>query len=245
MKAFLIISALLFAPFSWATSQYYNDIPDFTQSDVVGTAVGNGQQYCAPVAASNSIIWLNGKQGDQLQLIHRLASKPFMNTSLKNGTGVTGMTRGIAKISNELFSGYQRLEYEGWRKHPKQYSAGKKLPSISRLKSAVTGNSAAWLNVGWYKRNKSRDEYRRVGGHWVTLAGMKNGQLVIHDPAPRAGKSFANEFVSYTSLRSGTLVGEKSGLPFPAKGLIRLGRGMHKKKGADVAIVDGVVYLEL
>ena len=79
----------------------------------------------------------------------------------------------------------------------------------------------------------------------MTLTGSNNGQLVLHDPAPRAGKSFANEFVSFSILKNGTLVGKKSGLPFPAKGLISLDRGMHKKKGADFAIIDGVVYLEL
>jgi hypothetical protein len=244
MRLVFTLLAFSFSSLGWS-ADHYNDIPDFTQSDVKGSAAGNGQQYCAPVAVSNSLVWLNSNKGDQLQLIHQLASGPYMNTSLKNGTGVSGVTRGVARISQELFGGYRFLEYEGWRKHPGQYSTGKKRPSKERLLSAISPKSAAWLNIGWYKRNKANNEYRRIGGHWITLVGVKNGKLVLHDPAPRAGKSFANEFVSYSVLKRGTLVGKKSGLPFPAKGLISLGHGMHKKKGADLAIIDGVVYLGL
>ncbi|MET0069191.1 MAG: hypothetical protein ABW096_04075 [Candidatus Thiodiazotropha sp.] len=206
---------------------------------------GDGQQYCGPVAISNSIFWLNKKRGNQEHLIRILASRPYMNTSLENGTGVTGITHGIAKISKELFGGYKLLEYEGWRKHPKRYSIGVKVPSVARLYSAVTQNSAAWLNIGWYRYNKTRNEYLRIGGHWVTLAGSKNGQIIIHDPAPRAGHRFSNEYINISIIRNGTLVGDKWGMPFPAKGLISLEDGMHKKKGADFAIVDGVVYLEI
>ena len=128
MKHLFILFILFFSTFNSASARYYKDIPDFTQTNVTGAASGNGQQYCAPVAVSNSLIWLNGNHGDQLQLVHRLASKPFMNTSLKNGTGVSGVTRGVAKISKELFRGYKRLEYEGWKKHPKQYSTGARYP---------------------------------------------------------------------------------------------------------------------
>ncbi|MEW8585873.1 MAG: hypothetical protein AB2531_08910, partial [Candidatus Thiodiazotropha sp.] len=228
-----------------ASDMFINEIPDYTQSNIIGKGTGDGQQYCGPVAISNTIIWLNKNRGNQEQLILKLASKPFMNTSLKNGTGVTGITRGIAKISNELFGGYKVLEYEGWRKHPKQYSTDVKLPSENRLTSAINQNSAAWLNIGWYRYNEANNEFIRIGGHWVTLVGSKYGQFIIHDPAPRAGKHFSNEFVDYSILRDGTLVGKKWGMPFPAKGLISLESGMHKKKGADFAIVDGVVYLEI
>jgi hypothetical protein len=40
-------------------------------------------------------------------------------------------------------------------------------------------------------------------------------------------------------------VGDKSGLPTPAKGYFSLGRGMHKKSNADFAIVDGAVVFEI
>ncbi len=240
-----LIIVLALSPLCFAGTSYINEIPDFTQTDIRGNKSGNGQQYCGPVAVSNSIIWLNKNKGDQIQLIHKLASKDYMNTSLKNGTGTSGIIRGVEKITGELFDGYKILEYEGWRKHPEKNSSGVKIPSINRIKSAVTRNSTAWINVGWYLYNKKNNEYNRIGGHWVTLVGSKYKQLILHDPAPRAGKTFSNEYVEYSILKSGTLVGKKWGLPFSAQGFVSLGKGMHKKKGADFAIVDGVVYLEI
>lgn len=243
MKVLSFIFILIWTISCHADTPYINEIPDFTQTDIKGEGAGNGQQYCGPVSVSNSIIWLNDNSGNQSKLIHTLASGPYMNTSLKDGTGTSGLLRGVDKIAIELFGGYQTLEYEGWRKHPKRYSAGVKVPCDERIKSAITKKSAAWINIGWYTYNQSLDEYRRIGGHWVTLAGYKNGQLIIHDPAPRAGQSFSNEFVEYSLLTSGTLVGKKWGLPCSARGFISLNKGMHKKEGADVAIIDGVVYI--
>ena len=226
-------------------SLYKNDIPDFTQTNIVGKNSGNGQQYCAPVAVSNSIAWLSNKKTQQVKLINKLASKQYMNTSLNNGTGTAGVLRGVDKIANELFKNYSYLKYEGWRVHPKKYSTGVKIPNIIKMKNFPTKKSAAWINVGWYKYNQSKNEYRRIGGHWVTLVGSNSNQLVIHDPSPRAGKAFANEYISYSKLTSGNLVGKKQGLPVSAYGYVSLGRGMHIKSKADFAIIDGVVYFKL
>ncbi len=76
----------------------------------------------------------------------------------------------------------------------------------------------------------------------MTLVGSNGKQLIFHDPAPRAGGGFSNEFVNYSIINSGMLVGRKSGLPTEAKGYISLGKGMHLKSSADFAIIDGVVY---
>ncbi|MES9851035.1 MAG: hypothetical protein ABW170_04300 [Candidatus Thiodiazotropha sp. L084R] len=176
---------VLFLPVvCFGENRFINEIPDFTQTDVKEINSGNGQQYCAPVAVSNSIAWMSGTENKQLRLITRLASTNYMNTSLRNGTGTSGVLRGVDKISRELFGGFKTLIYQGWRKHPKSYSSGKIVPDISKLKSAVTRKSAAWLNIGWYKYNKQSNEYRRYGGHWVTLVGDLDDQLILHDPAP-------------------------------------------------------------
>jgi hypothetical protein len=137
------------------------------------------------------------------------------------------------------------LEYEGWRKHPRSYSKGVLVPSMKRIQSSVSGRSATWINIGWYKYNRKKNEYRRIGGHWVTLVGSKENQLIFHDPATRAGRTFSNEVVEYTEINSGMLVGNKIGLPTSAKGYLLLNEGMHIKSSADVAIIDGVVYFEL
>lgn len=245
MKRGVVWLVVLFSQASLGSISHINDIPDFTQTDIRGSDSGNGQQYCAPVAVSNSLVWLSRSASRQIAIVKKLASKPYMNTSLENGTGTTGVLRGVDKMAKELFGGYEKLVYEGWRKHPALYSQGVKVPTVGRLKSAISSQSAAWINVGWYTYEQEKDEYKRVGGHWVTLVGSTDNQLVVHDPAPRAGQRFANEFVDYRILKSGMLVGKKSGLPTPASGRIRLVEGMHVKSKADVGIIDGVVYLEL
>lgn len=246
MKIYMRIMFLLLYPVTaLADLVYINQIADFTQTDVTFAGSGNGQQFCAPVAVSNSLVWLSGNELEQVELISTLATRDYMNTSLNNGTGTTGVLRGVDKISKELFGGYAVLEYQGWRKHPSQYSTGIKRPDVTRLKSTVSNRSAAWLNVGWYRYDKKRNEYRRLGGHWVTLVGSDTDHLVLHDPAPRAGKSFSNEFVEFRIIEDGRLVGNKVGLPVQAKGFLILEKGFHIKKGADYAILDGVVFLEL
>jgi hypothetical protein len=230
---------------SRATIAYINDIPDYSQTNIRGNNSENGQYYCGPVAVSNSIVWLNNYKTEQVQLIHKLASKDYMNTDIKRGTRVSRLLRGIARITRELFGGYKTLEYEGWRLHPRRFSSGNRVPDIKRIKSAISRKSAAWINVGWYQYDKDSNEYKRTGGHWVTLVGYAYGRLILHDSAPRAGEKFANEFVEFSIIKNGTLVGGNAGLPFPARGLISLNKGMHKNKDADFAIVDGVVYLEI
>ena len=75
----------------------------------------------------------------------------------------------------------------------------------------------------------------------MTLAGYDSSVLIIHDPAPRAGQSFANEYVHTSMIGSGALAGTIPGLPVPARGFLLLGEGMHVKQIADVGIIDGAV----
>lgn len=86
-----------------------------------------------------------------------------------------------------------------------------------------------------------------VGGHWVTLVGydLASNELIVHDPAPRAGRAKSSERVTFRSLTAGRLAGNKSGLPTDARGYLQLVSGMHLSARADTAIIDGVVLLEL
>ncbi|MCG8668107.1 MAG: C39 family peptidase [Pseudomonadales bacterium] len=242
----IVLWICVFTPFANANTRYINKIPDFTQTEIKGASFGNGQQFCGPTAVSNSIIWLSKSKDSQADLIKKLASKPYMNTSLKNGTGTKGMLKGIHKISRELFGNYRTLTYKGWRIHQKKYSSGEKAPDINWLKEGISAKSAVWLNIGWYKRAANHIDFVRTGGHWVTLVGHQGkNTLIIHDPAPRAGKHFANEYVRAEKLRSGKLTGKKKGLPISAKGFLALKEGMHIKKKADYAIIDGAIILRL
>ncbi|HAV14577.1 MAG TPA: hypothetical protein DCX06_13965 [Opitutae bacterium] len=216
---------------------YIDEIPDYTQKN---------SQYCAPVAASNGLIWLSKQKGSkQERLIKKLASRRYMDTSDKDGTGTTGVLNGLGKVAKELFGTYSELEYQGWRLHPPQYSKGISKPDINWIKDGVSQSSMVLLNVGWYTHDAKKDVYERVGGHWVTLVGFEGEMLVIHDPAPRAGKSFQNEEVQIKLIQEGNLEGKKSGLPTTANGRYILGAGMHLNSRADVAIIDGAVRLKL
>ena len=239
-----ILACLAFSHICLSDDFYINDIPDFTQTDIRGKNTGNGKQFCAPVAVSNSLVWLSKSKNKQLEIIHKLASKQYMNTSVINGTGTTGVLRGVEKISKELFGGFKELKYEGWRNHPKEFSNGVKVPDVEKIKKYLSGSSAVWINVGWYKYDKKKKEFNRIGGHWLTLVGSTKNQLIFHDPAFRTGQKFSNEYVSYEIIKNGKLTGTKSGLPTEARGHIKLGKGMHIKTSADTSIIDGVVYFK-
>ena len=224
---------------------FINRIPDLTQTDVRGDLYGNGQQFCAPVAVSNSIFWLAKMKQGQVELAEKLASSSYMNTSLKNGTGTTGVLNGVDRIARELFGSYERLEYQGWRKHPAHFSTNIKVPQLKWIQSGVSDRSSVWINVGWYRYDRASQEYERIGGHWVTVVGSDSDTLIIHDPSPRAGQDPAREYVRVNKMSSGTLTGNKAGLPIAAKEFYSLSGGMHLKSNAEYAIIDGAVILEL
>lgn len=224
-------------------------IPDLTQTiDGAGFA-GGGSQFCAPVAVSNSLVWLEGRQREQryqIELVKELASKEFMNTSTVDGTGTSELIRGVLKYAQQKWPNFNRLEYSGWRYCPEERRVAKK-PTIDWMIDGLHEKSAVWINVGWYVTKQQGDEieFQRVGGHWVTFVGHSNGKLILHDPAPRAGKKPSKEMVRFEILRQGLQTGKKKGLPISAEGSIALTNGMPTSKRADVAIVDGVVIFEI
>ncbi|MHC4736342.1 MAG: hypothetical protein ACYTDW_18080, partial [Planctomycetota bacterium] len=263
------INTLIFIKTAYAQPVYYTEkiysIPDLMQTDKRANFPGSGRQYCSLVAISNSLMWFdsNGFPNlvrnsgdlftDQVKLAKLLASESYMNTSLEYGTGTTKLIRGVRKYIKERGYEISRLEYQGWRKHPKEIPWGSSIPKLDWIKQGITGNGTVWMNVGWYKYKAGEDEYTRIAGHWVTLVGYgKDGKgqlnpniLIIHDPSPRTGKEFSNEFILVSRIRSGRLTGEWVGLPRRATGYYKFTGGMHIKRGADFAILDGAVVLKL
>ena len=224
-----------------SNTTFINEIPDFTQSRITGWQYGHGSELCAPVVVSNSLLWLANIRGGQAELAQLLASSRYMNTDVWRGTRTTDILTGVDAIAMDLFGGYTGLEYQGWKKHPVQYSTGVEVPDIHWITAGVEKDSAVWLNVGWYRYDRRKNSYNRVGGHWVTLAGYDANILIIHDPAPRAGHGFANEYVHTSRIEDGTMSDRATGLYRPARGYLLLGEGMHIKSIADVAIVDGAI----
>ena len=230
-----------------SSTDFHTEIPDLLQTKESAGFPGGGKQFCGPVAVSNSLAWLSGNvsEADQIALVHKLGSQNYMNTNTKDGTGTTGLIRGIVRYVEEEFGGYRTIQYSGWRKVPKKYRLNTGAPTLAFIKSGLNRHGSVWLNVGWYDYSEPMNEYTRVGGHWVTLVGYRDGKLLIHDPASRAGRSSSTEYVGFTPLTSGKLVGKKSGLPRNSYGFLNLDKGMHKPSKATNAIIDGAVVLQL
>lgn len=233
-------------------------LPDLVQTDPRGGFARGGKSYCAPVAVSNSLMGLfgsrlqaNGKS--QFDLVNQLASEDYMATDPVDGTGPSGVLRGVQRFLRDLGEKARgpRLVYQGWRPHPAEFSSGKRVPEPAAIAAALASGGAAWVNLGWYRKLPQPGSYERTGGHWVTVvdagrdaAGKPDTErIAIHDPAPRAGTKPWLQSIVMTPLAAGTLTGKSANLPQPAAGYRVMGGDMRLRKGADLAIIDGVVTL--
>lgn len=237
-----------------------DQIPDLVQTDPAGNFARGGRSFCGPVSVSNSLVWLQaGSTGPftnrktQYDMVNLLASPDYMNADPVEGVGPVKVIRGVKRfVETDLGDSSFKLSYQGWRSTPKNHFSGVREPELEWIRSFVGRGKSAWINLGWYRHDKQTNEYERVGGHWVTVvgygaeeSGKPNDQiLVIHDPSPRTGKD-PNDYVLFTKLKSGTMAGSSSRKPRPAKGFYLMEGGMHIKSTADVAIMDGVVGLDL
>lgn len=222
---------------------FYNEIPDLLQTLNTADFAGDGQQFCAPVSVSNSLVWLEGNKDQQYQidLVHKLSSPAYMNTNTTNGTSVMEVTKGVHKYANERWGRYKNLEYSGWSKVQPEFRSLLKKPTIDWMTQPLHRKGAAWINLGWYKQKGGN--YIRTGGHWVTLVGYERGKLVIHDPASRSGKEFSNQFVSVRMLQEGQLI--SGSRKTSATNHFAITDGMKISSKANIAIIDGVVKFEL
>lgn len=112
MRQFVFF-ATLFLPLASVAeapgSRLYRDIPDFTQTAVRGAEFGNGQQFCAPAAVSNSLIWHGAPTENQHSLVTLLASAGYMNTDLKIGTGTSELLRALTDMRQKPSEGPAHL----------------------------------------------------------------------------------------------------------------------------------------
>lgn len=273
--AFLIFSFGTLTVLAKAPSEYLtkiSDTPDLMQTLKQAKFLGGGKKFCAPVAASNALVWL-GNHGypnllpnsltdptaAQVKMVHLLASEKMMNTGERGGTGPRRLIRGINHYVESCGYRCSKIVYQGWRTVPKEYRHKQQVPDLEWMKNECANNRSAVLwNIGWYKAGGNGGEFERLGGHWLTLVGYERvgyesdkknsptGELfVLHDPATRAGKSISHEKVFLNKIKTGVFVGTRAGLPLNAKGYYSLGGNFHLKNIADYAILDGVVVLEL
>jgi hypothetical protein len=233
--------------------------PDLTQSDPELDLPGGGAAYCAPVSVSNSLMWLAARGYDrlapegatiksrQVALVQALVTTKYMGTSPANGTGPAGVLRGLSQWVRHAGYRIARLQYQGWRGHPRRFDTGVTHPNLAWLAEALEARGAAWLHVGWYHRDRYQPGLRRRGGHWLTLVGVQQSDgeptIAARDPAPYAGDTPTVEHVTLRKLEQGTLVDGLAALP--AKGYYALTSGIQLKRPDDVPVIDGAVILVL
>jgi len=234
--------------------QFISQIPDLLQTHPLGDFLKGGRNYCAPVAVANSLSWLAGKKSvdNQIHLAGRLANARYMN-SAENGTTPAALLNGVDTFFKDNRQPIKKLGFQGWRSVPAKYrGVSSNKVDLNWLADGISDSSTVWLNVGWYRKTGKAGEYQRVGGHWVTLVGYElnnprgaKNRLIVHDPAPRSGHEFANEFISVERQHSGHLVDKQGNKRQALAGLYRMSNGMHISERADFALLDGAVRLDI
>jgi hypothetical protein len=260
MRIFLFTVSLFLAFGSWSAQPAVHrakarSIPDFLQTDPEAGFAKSGSQFCAPTAVSNALMWLaeNGYEDlrpegsakkAQIAMIKALSGSGYMKTSPSIGTDVSQVLTGVEAYVTEAGYSTSELSYAGWRPAPMDYVSGES-PDLEAIKVAVADDqSAVWLNVGWYTYDEESGEYERYGGHWVTVVGYDQDDLLIHDPSPSAGSGFRTQTISLEELTEGRLTGNQLGLPRSAEGFYEVGGEMAVPNGK-TCILDGAVVLTL
>ena len=234
--------------------QFISQIPDLLQTHPLADFLKGGQNYCAPVAVANSLSWLAGKKSvdNQIHLAGRLANSRYMNSAEK-GTTPAALLNGVDTYFKDHGQRPKKLAFQGWRSVPAKYrrAAGSQI-DLNWLADGISESSTVWLNVGWYKKTDKSGNFKRVGGHWVTLVGYElnnaygpENRLIVHDPAPRSGAQFANEYVNLERQHGGFLVDKDHQRKQRLAGLYRMSGGMHVSERADFALLDGAVRLDM
>jgi hypothetical protein len=230
--------------------------PRFLQTDRDAGFENAGDQYCAPTAVSNSLMWLanhgyrklkpaaGSEKAAQILMIKQLADSDLMNTNPEKATDVSEVIAGVQGYVENAGYEIDTLQYSGWRPAPDDAASGE-YPDLDSVKEAIADpHGAAWLNVGWYRYNESSGNYARSGGHWVTVVGYDGDDLLIHDPSPRAGSGFSTQRITLEAIEEGQLTGRQTNLPRSAEGYFIVGGEMKVSKNV-TCILDGAVVMKL
>jgi hypothetical protein len=237
-------------------------MPDFCQLDQrYGRLPGGGVQYCAPVAVSNILIWLDqngfpnivpGRDGSsrvQYRLIKTLGSDVYMRTDRNTGTSPLDTMMGLERYA--LDRGYTiHIEWKGWRDGGK-FVHSDPTPSLAWLAEGAKGLSNMIISVGWYTYDPRKKVYERLGGHYVTVVGIdtaaKDGPLLyIHNPSFGRGpaKDAKPEVCRLTAIEEGTFGPWCEYSKHPARGYYRI-EGIRMRSDAEFAILDGAIRFTL
>lgn len=252
-----------------ASTDKINATPDFSQTDPDGEFEGDGSNYCAPVAISNSLMYLArhgfpnlaatdmSVKAAQIDLVQSLATTDYVDTNAKIGTTPAKILIGLTAYLADCGYESATLEYQGWREVPDRFDQGETHPDLDWIRHGIDQpGGGVWLNVGWYKYDSDSDEYLRCGGHWVTLVGYgvdadgdeDNGAFVIHNPLAKNSGSTSHDIIYLKAIESGTLTATGQyrikGLPQPANGYYEITGALGTPSGY-TAILDDAITLDM
>ena len=191
-------------PGNW-TDYALSGMPDFDQRQDNWTNPQGNWTYCGPVAVANSLWWFDSREepspvppptiNDNYGLVTNFSNPwddhdaqnviPLVNTlawymdtdgqrtnTSRNGTNVYDMQWGIDKyLIDTGFYGYY-------------YEKTMPMPDFHWIESEIERCEDVVLLLGFWQENPVMGEWYRVGGHYVTCAGVNSNQmqLGISDP---------------------------------------------------------------
>jgi len=140
-------------------------MPDFDQYQDEWIA------YCGPVAVANCLWWYNAvpKGWSPPQLIDTLAR--YLHTNPDWGTYVDTMQMGLTQYFIDYgFDLYEHTYYQ---------------PDFYEMEDSLKECQDIILLLGFYQWDPQYQVYDRIGGHFVTMAGVSSGSLkvALSDPA--------------------------------------------------------------
>lgn len=208
--------------------------PGFYQRDPRAAFPNDGSEYCCPVSVATSFIGLarlslpkltnpRADLAGQIALINSLASVEYLGTDPAEGTGPAALLRGVRQFVEDQGYRCARLEYEGWRPVGGAQQSCVKAPLVDlKWLTAAIGNprAAVWANIGWYIPADEPGQWKRTGGHWITLVGTDprspadtfiiRNSLLRNQPTPKlesvAIDSFEPELVTASPAPHGVAI---------------------------------------
>jgi hypothetical protein len=234
------------------------DLPDLKQREIDGgTLPAQGEAWCGPTAVANVMLWLEdhgygdfvaGGSGARRETVLVRQLGRFMGTNAVRGTPPVRLVNGLQSYLLSRGCRTFGIFYEGRHILPEPFATAHPRPRLGSLRDLVHGPRFAFLNIGWYRDSGDGNKFR-IGGHWVTFAGIITRPdgvwLTVHDPGVESTTA-TRRVTQLEEIPAGLLMSGEVGSQVNAKGYYRLVGGLESPfADSDHVVLEGVVYLEV
>jgi len=231
---------------------YKSTMPNIYQRDKQSKILReNGSRWCGPAAISNALVYLAkryfqmlvppiGNMSEleaQAKLIETLAT--HMKTNDEGGTDPLNLVEGLEKYVKDR--GYKtKVEWKGKSKVRETNP-----PTPMWIMRGTVGTSNAVLNIGGYEFNQKRREYKRLDGHYLTVAGFSSvsSKLVTHDSALGGTKGIKD--CNLEKIDNGNFAKDGNTRTQSVEEFYKLHGVYLPDAKMDFAIIDGAVIFEV